>query len=216
MQHLNKPNKNNIMKQTTNLLKSFLVAILMVFSLPGNAQRYEVDHGRVFYGEELVRHADVRSFIDLGFGYAKDNHNVYMNGRVLENVDPTTFRLKERPGHRPQDYEMEDRGPHRGYFKTTFNVYYGNKKIDAMASTFKEIGNGYAKDSFNVFYYGEKIEGATASSFKELGGGYSKDSFNVYYYGQKVEGAMASSFKYIGNGYGQDSFNAFYRGQKLK
>ena len=41
-----------------------------------------------------------------------------------------------------------------------------DKKIDAMASSFKEIGDGYAKDSFSVFYFGKKIEGASASTFK--------------------------------------------------
>lgn len=204
------------MKQTTFLFRSLLVTTLMVFSLPGNAQRYEVNRGRVLYGDKQVMHVDVRSFVDLGSGYAKDNNNVYMNGRVLENVDPTTFRLKEHAGHRSHDPKAKGQGQHRGYFKTSMNVYYGTKKLDAIASSFKEIGNGYAKDAFNVYYYGEKIEGASASTFKELGGGYCKDAFDVYYYGQKVESAMASSFKYVGNGYGQDTFDAYYRGKKIK
>ena len=55
-----------------------------------------------------------------------------------------------------------------------------------------------------------------ASNFKVLEGGYAKDSFNVFYHGNKVEGAVASSFKYTGNGYGQDNFNAYYRGKLLK
>ena len=202
------------MKQSAFLLKSFLVVTMMGWTLMSNAQRYEIEHGRVYFGDEVMMQADARSFVDLGCGYAKDRMNVYMNGHVLENVDPSTFRLKERSTwrHRKDESTPEN----RGYFKTSFNVYFGNKKIDAMASSFVDLGGGYAKDSFNVYYFGEKLKGCMASSFEILEGGYAKDSFNVYYRGNKVDGAMASSFKYMGNGYGQDSFNAYYKGKKLE
>ena len=205
------------MKQTAFLLKSLLMVAMMGWTLMSQAQRYEIDHGRVYFGEDIVMHADARSFIDLGSGYGKDRMNVYMNGRVLENVDPSTFRLKERSSWRHHGHEgMDEPATHKGYYKTSFNVYYGDKKIDAMASSFVDLGGGYAKDSFNVYYFGEKLKGCMASSFKILEGGYAKDSFNVFYRGTKVEGAVASSFKYTGNGYGQDNFNAYYKGKKLK
>lgn len=206
------------MKQTTILLKSLLITMMMGWTLMSSAQRYEIDHGRVFFDEEVMMEADARTFVDLGYGYAKDRMNVYMNGQVLENVDPSTFKLKERPGRHFHKHEgkTEPEPAHKGYFKTTFNVYYGDKKIDAMASTFVELGGGYAKDSFNVYYFGEKLKGCMASNFQILEGGYAKDSFNVYYRGVKVEGAVGSSFKYTGNGYGQDHYNAFYKGKMLK
>ena len=202
------------MKQSAFLLKSFLVVTMMGWTLMSNAQRYEIEHGRVYFDDEVMMQADARSFVDLGCGYAKDRMNVFMNGHVLENVDPSTFRLKERSTwrHRKDESTPEN----RGYFKTSFNVYFGNKKIDAMASSFVDLGGGYAKDSFNVYYFGEKLKGCMASSFEILEGGYAKDSFNVYYRGNKVDGAMASSFKYMGNGYGQDHFNAYYKGKKLE
>ena len=202
------------MKQSAFLLKSFLVVTMMGWTLMSNAQRYEIEHGRVYFDDEVMMQADARSFVDLGCGYAKDRMNVYMNGHVLENVDPSTFRLKERSTwrHRKDESTPEN----RGYFKTSFNVYFGNKKIDAMASSFVDLGGGYAKDSFNVYYFGEKLKGCMASSFEILEGGYAKDSFSVYYRGNKVDGAMASSFKYMGNGYGQDHFNAYYKGKKLE
>jgi hypothetical protein len=202
------------MKQSAFLLKSFLVVTMMGWTLMSNAQRYEIEHGRVYFDDEVMMQADARSFVDLGCGYAKDRMNVYINGHVLENVDPSTFRLKERSTwrHRKDESTPEN----RGYFKTSFNVYFGNKKIDAMASSFVDLGGGYAKDSFNVYYFGEKLKGCMASSFEILEGGYAKDSFNVYYRGNKVDGAMASSFKYMGNGYGQDHFNAYYKGKKLE
>ena len=206
------------MKQTAFLLKSFLVVTMMGWTLMSNAQRYEIDRGRVFFGDEVMMEADARSFVDLGSGYAKDRMNVYMNGHVLENVDPSTFRLKKRSTwhHHGREEKGEPAPENRGYFKTNFNVYFGDKKIDAMASTFQDLGGGYAKDSFNVFYFGEKLKGCMASSFVILEGGYAKDSFNVYYRGTKMDGVMASSFKYTGNGYGQDHFNVYYKGKKLE
>ena len=207
-----------IMKQTAFLLKSLLVIVMMGWTMTSHAQRYEIDRGRVFFGEDIVMYADVRSFVDLGSGYAKDRNNVYMNGRVLENVDPSSFRLKQRPNWRHHGNERTDEpaGPRRGYYKTQFNVYYGDKKIDAMASSFVELGGGYAKDAFNVYYYGEKLKGCMAANFELLEGGYAKDAFSVYYYGKKVEGAMSSTFRYTGDGYGEDTFNAYYRGRKLE
>ncbi len=206
------------MKQTAFLFKSLMVVTMMGWSLMSHAQRYEIERGRVYFGDEVLMHADARSFVDLGCGYAKDRTNVYMNGHVLENVDPSTFRLKERSTwrHRRHD-EADEPGPEsRGYYKTTFNVYYGDKKIDAMASSFVELGGGYAKDAFNVYYFGDKLKGCMAANFVILEGGYAKDAFSVFYRGSKVEGAMASSFKYTGNGYGEDLFNVFYKGKKLK
>ena len=176
------------MKQSAFLHKSFLLVAMMGWAMMSNAQRYEVDRGRIYYGNEIVMQADARSFVDLGYGYAKDQYNVYMNGRVLENVDPASFRLKERSGRRPHDKEREEPvARHRGYYKTKWNVYYGDKKLDAMASSFKELGGGYAKDAFNVYYCGEKVEGAWASSFKYTGDGYAEDSFDAYYRGRKLK-----------------------------
>ncbi|MBP5393510.1 MAG: DKNYY domain-containing protein [Bacteroidaceae bacterium] len=151
------------------------------------AQRYEVERGRVYFGNELIVHADSRSFVDLGMGYAKDQNNVYVNGRILENVDPSGFRLKVRSGRRGHERNDEEMVAHRGYFKTNMNVYYGNRKLNAMASSFEDLGGGYAKDSFDVYYCGEKVKGAMASSFKYMGGGYGQDSFDVYYRGQKIK-----------------------------
>lgn len=176
------------MKHAAFLHKSFLLVAMIGWAMMSSAQRYEVDRGRIYFGNELLMQADARSFVDLGYGYAKDLYNVYMNGRVLENVDPSTFRLKGYSGRRNHDQEREEPAAHhRGYYKTKWNVYYGDKKLDATASSFKELGGGYAKDAFNVYYCGEKVEGAWASSFKYTGDGYAEDTFDVYYRGKKLK-----------------------------
>ena len=175
------------MKKTAFLHKSLVLIMMIGWVMTGYAQHYEIDRGRVYFGEELVAYADIQSFKDLGFGYAKDRHNVYMDGRVLENVDPSTFRLKAHNSHRHPGKDREEPKVLKGYYKTKFNVYFGDKKLDAMASSFVELGGGYAKDAFNVYYYGEKVKDAWASSFKYTGNGYAEDTFDAYYRGKKLE-----------------------------
>lgn len=173
------------MKKTNFLQKTLLLVAMIGWAVTANAQRYETDHGRVYFGSELVVNADVRSFEDLGCGYAKDRNNVYMMGRVLVNVDPRYFRLKERSVWSRHNGEQPVQN--RGYYKTKWNVYFGDRKLDAMPSTFKELGGGYAKDAFNVYYYGDKVEGAVASSFKYTRDGYAEDAFDAYYRGRKLK-----------------------------
>lgn len=175
------------MKQVNFLHKAFLLTAMMGWAVTGYAQRYDKDHGRVYFVDEHVMHVDANTFEDLGGGYAKDRYNVYLNGRVLENVDPSTFRLKDRSAWRQRETIEEEPVARRGYFKTRMNVYYGDKKLNAMAGSFKELGGGYAKDSFTVFYYGEKVEGAMASTFKYSGDGYGEDNFNAFFRGKKIE-----------------------------
>ena len=205
-----------IMKRTAFLLKSFVTMALLGWTTMSHAQRYEIDRDRVYFGEEVVMQADARSFVDLGFGYAKDRRNVYLNGHLLEFVDPSSFRLKRGSAFRHYGHDETDAETQRGYYKTQFNVYYGNKKIDAQATTFVELGGGYAKDAFSVYYFGEKIKGSMAANFVILDGGYAKDAFNAYYRGKKVEGAFASTFKSTGDGYAEDTFNVYFKGKKLE
>ena len=164
------------MKRTAFLLKSFVTMALLGWTTMSHAQRYEIDRDRVYFDEEVVMQADARSFVDLGFGYAKDRRNVYLNGHLLEFVDPSSFRLKRGSAFRHYGHDETDAETQRGYYKTQFNVYYGNKKIDAQATTFVELGGGYAKDAFSVYYFGEKIKGSMAANFVILDGGYAKDA----------------------------------------
>ena len=206
------------MKQTAFLFRSLLLVTMMGWTLMSQAQRYEIIHGRVIFCDEVMMQVDTQSFVDLGCGYAKDKMNVYLNGRVLENVDPSTFRLKERPAsHHFRHGEMnEPMSAHKGYFKTNFNVYYGDKKIDAMASSFEDLGDGYAKDSFNVYYFGEKLKGCMASNFKILEGGYAKDRSHVWYLNDPVIDADVESFKVTDGGVGYDKNGLFKGVERVK
>ena len=136
----------------------------------------------------------------VGVSIAHDRHEGRHQGR------PARHGRHDRMGCEPERYLVTD-----------FDVYYGGHKVKgASATSFKDLGMGYAKDSFHVYHDGMRLEGASATSFEILGWGYSKDSFSVYYCGRKIEGASASSFCAGRDGYGKDSFNAYYCGRKIE
>ena len=103
------------------------------------------------------------------------------------------------------------------YSKGTFDVYYGDRKIDgANGHSFEVLRYGYAKDTWNAYYLGQKIANARGNSFVVLAPNYAKDTWNIYYRHQVIPGANSSSFKVLGLGYAKDHWNVYYRGRKIE
>lgn len=101
------------MKQFTFLRKTLLLTAMMGWTMMGNAQRYETDHGKVYFGNELVVYADARSFVDLGCGYGKDSFNVYYCGEKVKGAMASSFK-----------YTGD------GYGQDAFDAYFRGKKIE--------------------------------------------------------------------------------------
>ena len=203
-----------------------LITFLLLFAgiLNSYAQprfSYEIFNGRVFFDNREIVYADYYTFVDLGYGYAKDRNHVFMNGRILPYVDPYSFNVSPRyaPEEEYPDFEADYGLRHPGYegYRVLGGqvLYAGQIVPDASSSSFHDLGQAYAKDAFNVFFRGRKIEDASASSFVVLKYGYSKDAFNAYYYGRKIEGA-GINFKVLDDGYAEDGFNVWYRGRKIE
>lgn len=208
----------------SSVTKVLMVMVLLSAAMTMSAQRYnatyEVKGNKVMYAGQLVREADASSFQILGYGYAKDRYNVYLNGDVLNFVDPQSFRLKTNAANgessRFDGYFHGYNGTRSGYMVTKQDVYFDGRKVQgARANSFRDLGQGYGMDAYNVFFMGEKIKYATRSSFKVLSDGYSKDAFRVYFYGEEVKGANAATFKVDNRGYAHDAFSYFYNGMKL-
>ena len=210
------------------LYKALTVVVCMLFVSVAFAQNghsdYQIKGDRVLYNGRTIA-ADARSFKILGHGYAKDNMNVYLDGMVLRYVDPSTFRLYVKaPERRPFSNIPRGRGMHESdrsyapkYVVTNFDVMFDGRKVQgASANSFKDLHDGYGKDSFSAYYFGEKIQGVMGSSFKNIGGGYAHDSFDVFYRGEKIRGASSNTFRSLEDGYGKDSFNVYYCGKRIQ
>ncbi len=214
------------------LHRALTMLVCLSFVSAAFAQRYQSDYqikgDRVLYnGRAIV--ADARSFQILGYGYAKDRTNVYLDGVVLRYVDPSTFRL-QMGGRDPRGRGGSNVSRGRGvpvtennrlfvpeYVVSRFDVLFDGRKVQgASINTFKDLHDGYAKDAFDAYYFGEKIQGVASSSFKNIGSGYAKDSFDVYYRGEKIRGASSNTFSNIDDGYAKDAFSVYFCGKKIQ
>lgn len=74
---------------------------------------------------------------------------------------------------------------------------------------------GYYMTPSEVYYRGELMSQATPSSFKKLGNSWAKDNNNVYFQGNIVKGADPKSFR-VENKFGKDKNNKYYRGKLVK
>ncbi len=154
--------------------------------------------GRNVYYEGSTMPVNDGSFMLLGYGilkgsaesfvtqpeYAKDNKNVYFEGKLVVGADPLTF-TPIKSGR----YVLE-------YGKDIDSVYYKEKKIDgADPDSFVPFDNqslegcplgAYSKDSNNIFYKWNIVEKADVQSFEIVS---SENAFigkdkNNYYLGE--------------------------------
>ena len=185
-------------RKNLDSLRHGCIVFMAAFSLSVPAQStrqvqpYSFQQKGVFYGRQPVVGIDMSTFVDLGYGYAKDRYNVYFEGRILPFVDPLTFRLRIPGGIYPDTYPSypdEGYNPYyqEGYMVTSNAVLFNGKKISDNPRSFRDLGWGYGKDNFEVYYMVSKIEGAMNSSFKVLKDGYAEDSFETYYRGKVVK-----------------------------
>ena len=187
---------------------------------------YVIRYGRVYFENNELHGADARSFRDLGYGYGKDRYHVYMYGRVLPYVDPSSFRVSKRyePVYIPGNPHT---GPGNGNRPGNGGPGYGDRPGNGgpgiggpgygdRPGSGRPDESGYRVTTHDVLYNGRKVSGASASSFRDLGYGYGKDSFSVFYCGKELRDAMASTFKVLGWGYAKDSFNVYYGSKVLK
>lgn len=211
------------------LHKVLMAVVCLSFVSVAFAQKYksayQVMNGRVLYhGKAIV--ADARSFEVLGFGYAKDRMNVYLDGVILKYVDPATFSLHPgvngRHGHGETAHHGHggfdrDRIPEVRYEITMNDVFFGSHRVEGVnVGSFKDLGDGYAKDNFSVYYMGRKVDAhMMTSSFKNLGSGYAGDTFDTMYAGKKVVGISWSTFMVLGFGYAKDAYGVYFEGEKI-
>lgn len=132
-----------------NILRTLLVCLLLqgsVAIVKAQSQQgdYFVENGIAFYRGEPFGNVDLPTFIELGFGYAKDRYNVYFRGEIMEFVDPLTFRLKVPQWPHPDyDDSYYDRGDYRrsGYMVTSNAVLFRGRIVEkANPDSFKELG----------------------------------------------------------------------------
>jgi hypothetical protein len=224
-----------------NIKRMIAVAVLMMSAVAAFAQSsttytvppaqntggYAVLSGKVYYNNVILHEADPHTIQYLGYGYAKDNENVWYEGKILPLVDARSFRLKNSvppsgpavppppaPGPQAgQNYGLGDliagllsHIPGNGLGHNHGHVVPDNPPVYQEA--------GYEIVGTKVYYNGAVVSNASAHSFKDLGWGYAKDSSRVYYCGKKLSNDP-TRFKALTDGYAMDTFDVYYFGKKI-
>lgn len=179
--------------------------------------------------ERIVEGADPASLTVFGFSgvYAKDEANVFLQGKLIPEADPQSFEV------------LEDLYK---YAKDNRYLFCSTKKIGKISDGFEYLGGGFAKNdrqAFNqgkvivgavgktfelmdekglfardhqsVFCTGKKLEGAHAASFHKLKFQYYADQNFVYYLSHKLENSNANDFEFFGDRYSKSGNNVYYR-----
>jgi hypothetical protein len=182
------------------------------------------DYKHVYFQDKIIEGADPDSFEHIFFQYSKDKNTVFYNGRKMEGSDPNDFEYLGNPGFAIsgefvfyKDEKIGDAQPEtftflegHEYAKDTNNVFYlpfheSPVQIEVNnASSFKSLGDSYAKDNKYAYYKGEKIPGVDVGTFTsirkvenegyETSKEYAKDKEYVYFKGNILEGADSKSF----------------------
>lgn len=84
-----------------------IISVFIILILTSCRQGYKVEDGKVFYeywnegsgqGKRLVENADAKTFQELSFNcdcnfeFGKDKNHLFIDGQLIKNIDPNTFK----------------------------------------------------------------------------------------------------------------------------
>ncbi len=169
---------------------------------------FNIFHGdKTKYGFSVLKGADVKSFVDLEFGFAKDKNTIYYDGGyyggIIKDGDPKSFEVLN------ESLAIDK--------NTLYRCVLGCSKKDIDSATFElidEQGN-FAKDKDKVLFMFSSIKeiDIDPNSFEFLDYAFLKDKNNIYItYSEGVKifkNVDYNTFKSLKNGYAKDKNNCY-------
>ena len=173
-----------------------------------------ISDGRLFFGMQEMRRADIPTFRPLNEWWGRDANRIYCAGSEMREADVETFQVLNSLYAKDARHAYTIKGPIR----------------EAEVSTFGPIGttehafnttNGYAKDAQFVYHtiVGGKacaIKGADAASFTARGNGYGSHDAAVYFERKKLPGAHPENWRHIRGPHSHSEKNAYVLGQRIR
>ena len=219
LENISEENENSEIKTRKLNLKGL---DLRSFKKVDDSDYYFKDKNSIYYEDSgnlhKIENADLKTFKDLDYNFAKDKNNIYYKNKKLDGIDAASFEkivfnfIKDKNRLYKIDEDEE---------KNEIKLIPINEKVNL--ENFEEIGGNYYKDDKNLYHFGEnefkKIEGADPNSFKYDNENYTfiaKDKNNVYFEGEKVKGIDVKSAEGIDGLWIKDKNSVFYRGKKLE
>ena len=219
LENISEENENSEIKTKKLNLKGL---DLRSFKKVDDSDYYFKDKNSIYYEDSgnlhKIENADLKTFKDLDYNFAKDKNNIYYKNKKLDGIDAASFEkiefnfIKDKNGLYKIDEDEE---------KNEIKLIPLNEKVNL--ENFEEIGGNYYKDDKNLYYFGEnefkKIDGSDPNSFEYDNENYTfiaKDKNNVYFEGEKVKGIDVKSAEGIDGLWIKDKNSVFYRGKKLE
>ena len=219
LENISEENENSEIKTKKLNLKGL---DLRSFKKVDDSDYYFKDKNSIYYEDSgnlhKIENADLKTFKDLDYNFAKDKNNIYYKNKKLDGIDAASFEkiefnfIKDKNGLYKIDEDEE---------KNEIKLIPLNEKVNL--ENFEEIGGNYYKDDKNLYYFGEnefkKIDGSDPNSFEYDNENYTfiaKDKNNVYFDGEKVKGIDVKSAEGIDGLWTKDKNSVFYRGKKLE
>ena len=219
LENISEENENSEIKTKKLNLKGL---DLRSFKKVDNSDYYFKDKNSIYYEDSgnlhKIENADLKTFKDLDYNFAKDKNNIYYKNKKLDGIDAASFEKIEFNFIKDKNrlYKIDEDEE-----KNEIKLIPINEKVNL--ENFEEIGGNYYKDDKNLYHFGEnefkKIEGADPNSFKYDNENYTfiaKDKNNVYFEGEKVKGIDVKSAEGIDGLWIKDKNSVFYRGKKLE
>ena len=219
LENISEENENSEIKTKKLNLKGL---DLRSFKKVNDSDYYFKDKNSIYYEDSgnlhKIENADLKTFKDLDYNFAKDKNNIYYKNKKLDGIDAASFEkiefnfIKDKNGLYKIDEDEE---------KNEIKLIPINEKVNL--ENFEEIGGNYYKDDKNLYYFGEnefkKIDGSDPNSFEYDNENYTfvaKDKNNVYFDGEKVKGIDVKSAEGVAGLWIKDKNSVFYRGKKLE
>ena len=219
LENISEENENSEIKTRKLNLKGL---DLRSFKKVDDSDYYFKDKNSIYYEDSgnlhKIENADLKTFKDLDYNFAKDKNNIYYKNKKLDGIDAASFEKIEFNFIKDKNrlYKIDEDEE-----KNEIKLIPINEKVNL--ENFEEIGGNYYKDDKNLYHFGEnefkKIEGADPNSFKYDNENYTfiaKDKNNVYFEGEKVKGIDVKSAEGVDGLWIKDKNSVFYRGKKLE
>ncbi|MEX2410685.1 MAG: DKNYY domain-containing protein [Candidatus Paceibacterota bacterium] len=193
---------------TTNKL---LLLILTVLIMTSCRHGYQVEDDKVYYeywnegsgqNKRLLEQADANSFepisfdCDCSFEFGRDKNHLFINGTIIENIDPLTFDFLGNYIFRDKD---------SAYFFGFYN-YLNNCAISGIdPDKIELIEYPWAKANKTLLNGGDTLFLEDIDSFKPLDKDWGKTNNYIIYKNKIVLGADVESFEILNSYTGKDN-----------
>jgi hypothetical protein len=203
----------------TYILKRWAFIALILPLITSCSNGYKVESDGVYYehwnegsgqNKQKIETADIRSFEELNlecgcdFKFGKDKNHLYIDGQLIRNVDPNTFRFVG-------NYIFRD--DKSAYFFGFYNDINDCVIKSVNPDKIELISYPWAKADNTLIHGGDILILDDIDSFKPIDKDWGLTKRHVIYKSKMLAGADPETFKVVNSYSGKDRFHDYEFGK---